>query len=116
STGRTGNWNYPAHDKGSCGLILIYSWWYNVSIRSSAFSLSAGTSTSRLRAKTVAIGWASLNSLTSCGSLLYFTRLNPIRPTWVLNLPLALVGCVLPHFFTSGTSGLKPVTAALMKS
>ncbi|KAK1561546.1 alpha glucoside transporter [Colletotrichum navitas] len=49
--------------KGTVAFILLYSSWYNVSIGSSAFSLLAETSTSRLRAKTVAIGYASQNSI-----------------------------------------------------
>ncbi|WDK16712.1 maltose permease MAL31 [Colletotrichum graminicola] len=49
--------------KGTVAFILLYSWWYNVSIGSSAFSLLAKTSTSRLRAKTVAIGYASQNCI-----------------------------------------------------
>ncbi|KAK2041456.1 alpha glucoside transporter, partial [Colletotrichum somersetense] len=49
--------------KGTVAFILLYSWWYNVSIGSSAFSLLAETSASRLRAKTVAIGYASQNCI-----------------------------------------------------
>jgi SP family general alpha glucoside:H+ symporter-like MFS transporter len=44
--------------KGTVVLILIYSWWCNVSIDSTAFSILAEVSTSRLRYKTVAIGLA----------------------------------------------------------
>lgn len=44
--------------KGTVAFILIYSWWYNVSIGSTAFSILAEVSTSRLRYKTVAIGLA----------------------------------------------------------
>ena len=49
--------------KGTVAFILIYSWWYNVSIGSSGFSLLAETSTSRLRVKTIAIGYASQNCI-----------------------------------------------------
>jgi SP family general alpha glucoside:H+ symporter-like MFS transporter len=44
--------------QGTVALILIYSWWYNVSIDPTAFSILAEVSTSRLRYKTVAIGLA----------------------------------------------------------
>jgi len=44
--------------KGTVAFILIYSWWYNVSIGSSAFPLLCEVSTSRLRVKTIAIGQA----------------------------------------------------------
>ncbi|KAI8941863.1 hypothetical protein NX059_003061 [Plenodomus lindquistii] len=49
--------------EGIVAFILIYSWWYNVSIGSTAFSLLAETSTSRLRHKTVAIGLALSSSI-----------------------------------------------------
>lgn len=49
--------------KGTVAFILIYSWWYNVSIGSSAFPLLSETATSRLRVKTVAIGYALQNSV-----------------------------------------------------
>ncbi|KAL4883348.1 general substrate transporter [Aspergillus karnatakaensis] len=48
----------PAEIKGTVAFILIYSWWYNVSIGSTAFSLLSEVATSRLRTKTVAIGYA----------------------------------------------------------
>ncbi|KAK7427645.1 hypothetical protein QQZ08_005920 [Neonectria magnoliae] len=48
---------------GTVAFILIYSWWYNVSIGSTAFSLLCEVSTSRLRVKTIAIGYAVQNSI-----------------------------------------------------
>jgi SP family general alpha glucoside:H+ symporter-like MFS transporter len=48
----------PSMVKGTVAFILIYSWWYNVSIGSTAFCILAEVSTSRLRYKTVAIGLA----------------------------------------------------------
>lgn len=48
---------------GTVAFILIYSWWYNVSIGSTAFSLLCEVSTSRLRVKTIAIGYALQNSI-----------------------------------------------------
>ncbi|KAJ0424435.1 general substrate transporter [Aspergillus carlsbadensis] len=48
----------PAEIRGTVAFILIYSWWYNVSIGSTAFSLLSEVATSRLRVKTVAIGYA----------------------------------------------------------
>jgi MFS transporter, SP family, general alpha glucoside:H+ symporter len=44
--------------EGTVAFILIYSWWYNVSIGSTAFPLLSEVSTSRLRVKTVAIGYS----------------------------------------------------------
>lgn len=43
---------------GTVAFILIYSWWYNVSIGSTAFPLLSEVATSRLRVKTVAIGYS----------------------------------------------------------
>lgn len=53
--------------KGTVAFILIYSWWYNVSIGSTAFALLAEVSTSRLRYKTVAMGLA----LSSCINVMW---------------------------------------------
>lgn len=49
--------------EGTVAFILIFSWWYNVSIGSTAFSLLCEVSTSRLRVKTIAIGYALSNSI-----------------------------------------------------
>jgi SP family general alpha glucoside:H+ symporter-like MFS transporter len=61
------NTTNPSMIKGTVAFILIYSWWYNVSIGSTAFSLLAEVSTSRLRYKTVAIGLA----LSSCINVMW---------------------------------------------
>ncbi|KIW77104.1 hypothetical protein Z517_09550 [Fonsecaea pedrosoi CBS 271.37] len=53
----------PGEIKGTVAMILIYSWMYNVSIGSTAFSIMTETSTSRLRVKTIAIGLALQNSI-----------------------------------------------------
>lgn len=49
--------------EGTVAFILIFSWWYNVSIGSTAFSLLSETPTSRLRVKTIAIGYAVSQSI-----------------------------------------------------
>lgn len=49
--------------RGTVAFILIYSWWYNVSLGSVAFSILAEVSTSRLRYKTVAIGLATSSAI-----------------------------------------------------
>jgi SP family general alpha glucoside:H+ symporter-like MFS transporter len=48
----------PGAIKGTVALILIYSWLYNVTIGSTAFTILCEVATSRLRAKTIAIGLA----------------------------------------------------------
>ncbi len=53
----------PGEIKGTVALILVYSWMYNFSIGSTAFTILCETSTSRLRVKTIAIGLASQNCI-----------------------------------------------------
>lgn len=53
----------PGAIKGTVAMILLYSWMYNVTIGSTAFSILTETSTSRLRVKTIAIGLALQNSI-----------------------------------------------------
>jgi len=53
----------PGEIKGTVALILIYSWMYNVSIGSTAFSIMTETATSRLRVKTIAIGLSLQNCI-----------------------------------------------------
>lgn len=62
-TGGLGTGSSQPMVKGTVAFILIYSWWYNVSIGSTAFPLLSETSTSRLRVKTVAIGYATQNAI-----------------------------------------------------
>lgn len=79
----TGGLGTNTHDrgmvKGTVSFILIYSYWYNVTIGSTAFALLSEVSTSRLRYKTVAIGLA----LSSCINVMWqFTipyMFNPDR-------------------------------------
>jgi SP family general alpha glucoside:H+ symporter-like MFS transporter len=49
--------------KGAVSMILIYCWWYNVTIGATAYTILCETSTSRLRVKTIAIGLALQNAL-----------------------------------------------------
>ncbi|KAJ0158477.1 Alpha-glucosides permease MPH3 [Colletotrichum tanaceti] len=78
-TGGLGTGTTQPMIKGTVAFILIYSWWYNVSIGSTAFSLLAETSTSRLRAKTVAIGYASQNSINVMWQFVIPYMFNPDR-------------------------------------
>lgn len=55
-TGGLATGGSPSEIKGTVALILIYSWMYNVTIGSTAFTIMCETSTSRLRVKTIAIG------------------------------------------------------------
>ncbi|KAH9223011.1 putative maltose permease [Leptodontidium sp. 2 PMI_412] len=49
--------------KGSCALILLYCFVYNVTIGATAFTILTESSTSRLRVKTIAIGNALQNGI-----------------------------------------------------
>ncbi|KAJ5293792.1 hypothetical protein N7508_008613 [Penicillium antarcticum] len=49
--------------KGTVALILVYCWWYNMTIGSAGYTILAEVSTSRLRIKTIAIGLALQNAL-----------------------------------------------------
>ena len=66
-TGGLGLGHTHSQIQGTVAFILIYSWWYNVTIGSTAFSLLAEVSTSRLRVKTVALGY----SLQQCINLMW---------------------------------------------
>ena len=49
--------------QATVAFILIYSWGYNVSIGSTAFSLLCEVATPRLRVKTVAIGYSAQSAI-----------------------------------------------------
>lgn len=49
--------------KGTVALIMVYCWWYNVTIGATAYTLLTEVATSRLRSKTIAIGLALQNAL-----------------------------------------------------
>jgi MFS transporter, SP family, general alpha glucoside:H+ symporter len=58
-TGGLGTGRTQPMIEGTVAFILIFSWAYNVTIGSTAFSLLAEVATPRLRAKTAAIGYAT---------------------------------------------------------
>ena len=62
-TGILGLGSSQTEINGTVAFILLYSWWYNCSIGSTAFPLLVEVSTSRLRAKTVAIGYSSQSAI-----------------------------------------------------
>jgi MFS family permease len=66
-TGALGLGSTRPEIEGTVAFILIYSWWYNVSIGSTGFSLLSEVATSRLRVKTVALGYA----MQSCINLMW---------------------------------------------
>ncbi|TDZ30401.1 Maltose permease MAL31 [Colletotrichum spinosum] len=64
-------------NKGTVALILLYCWWYNVTIGATAYTVLAEVSTSRLRIKTIAIGLALQNALTTMWNFVLPYLFNP---------------------------------------
>lgn len=67
----------PGAIKGTVAMILIYCWWYNVTIGATAYTVLCEVSTSRLRVKTIAIGLAAQNSLNMMWSFVLPYLFNP---------------------------------------
>ncbi|KAJ4991207.1 MFS hexose transporter [Stagonosporopsis vannaccii] len=63
--------------KGAISMILLYCWWYNVTIGATAYTILCETSTSRLRVKTIAIGLALQNALQTMWSFTLPYLFNP---------------------------------------
>ncbi|OGE50703.1 hypothetical protein PENARI_c016G11810 [Penicillium arizonense] len=73
----TSNPNSGGGIKGTVALILIYCWWYNMTIGSAGYTILAEVSTSRLRIKTIAIGLALQNVLYTMWSFVLPYLFNP---------------------------------------
>ncbi|RAR10487.1 general substrate transporter [Stemphylium lycopersici] len=63
--------------KGAISMILLYCFWYNVTIGATAYTILCETSTSRLRIKTIAIGLALQNALNTMWSFVLPYLFNP---------------------------------------
>ncbi|KPI45636.1 Alpha-glucosides permease MPH3 [Cyphellophora attinorum] len=63
--------------KGTVAMILVYCWLYNVTIGATAFTVLTEVSTSRLRAKTIAIGLAVQGCLNILWSFVLPYLFNP---------------------------------------
>lgn len=64
-------------NKGTVSMILLYCWWYNVTIGATAFTILCEVPTSRLRVKTIAIGLALQNALNTMWSFVLPYLFNP---------------------------------------
>lgn len=73
----TGNSNSAGAIKGTVALILVYCWWYNLTIGAAGYTILAEVSTSRLRIKTIAIGMAWQNALYTMWSFVLPYLFNP---------------------------------------
>jgi hypothetical protein len=96
--------------KGAISMILLYCWWYNVTIGATAYTILCETSTSRLRVKTIAIGLAIQNALNTMWSFVLPYLFNPDQ----LNLGgklgfifggLSIICLVYLWFFQPETAG-----------
>lgn len=67
----------PGAIKGTVAMILIYCWWYNVTIGATAYTVLCEVSTSRLRVKTIAIGLAAQSGLNMMWSFVLPYLFNP---------------------------------------
>lgn len=67
----------PSGLKGAVSMILVYCWWYNVTIGATAYTILCEVSTSRLRIKTIAIGLALQNALNTMWSFVLPYLFNP---------------------------------------
>ncbi|KAH8676473.1 general substrate transporter [Tricladium varicosporioides] len=76
-TGALATVGTPSALKGSCALILLYCYIYNVTIGATAFTILTESSTSRLRVKTIAIGNALQNSIFTMWSFVFPYIFNP---------------------------------------
>ncbi|KAL4798108.1 general substrate transporter [Aspergillus venezuelensis] len=65
--------------RGAVAMILVYCFFYNVSIGATAYTCLTETATSRLRVKTIAIGLASANSISVMWSFVLPYLFNPDR-------------------------------------
>lgn len=67
----------PGAIKGTVAMILIYCWWYNVTIGATAYTVLCEVSTSRLRVKTIAIGMTLQYGLNMMWSFVLPYLFNP---------------------------------------
>ncbi|KXH47369.1 MFS hexose transporter [Colletotrichum simmondsii] len=64
-------------NRGTVALLMMYCWWYNVTIGATAYTILAEVSTSRLRIKTIALGLALQNALTTMWNFVLPYLFNP---------------------------------------
>ncbi|KAF2018163.1 general substrate transporter [Aaosphaeria arxii CBS 175.79] len=97
-------------NKGAVSMILLYCWWYNVTIGATAYTILCEVSTSRLRVKTISIGIACQSMLNMMWSFVLPYLFNPDK----LNLGgrlgfifggLAVICLVYLWFYQPETAG-----------
>ncbi|KAJ5630398.1 uncharacterized protein N7484_010498 [Penicillium longicatenatum] len=104
------NPNAPDAVKGTVAMILIYCWWYNMTIGSAGYTILTEVSTSRLRIKTIAIGLALQNALYTMWSFVLPYMFNPneanlgAKVTFIFG-GLSVICLVYLWFFQPETAG-----------
>lgn len=100
----------PGCIKGVVSMILLYCWWYNVTIGATAYTILCEVSTSRLRIKTIAIGLATQNALYMMWSFVLPYLFNPDKANLGARVgfifgSLAVLCLVYLWFFLPETAG-----------
>lgn len=100
----------PGAIKGTVAMILIYCWWYNVTIGAAAYTLLTEVATSRLRIKTIAIGLALQNAIYTMWSFVLPYLFNPDRANLGAKISfifggLAILCLVYLWFYQPETAG-----------
>lgn len=96
--------------RGTVGFILLYCWWYNVTIGATAYTVLCEVSTARLRAKTVAIGLSLSNGLNMMWSFVLPYLFNPDKANLGAKIAfifggLSVLSCVYLWFYQPETAG-----------
>ena len=66
--------------KACIAFMIVYGWFYNITIGSTAYTLLTEVATSRLRVKTISIGIACQSAWYPCGASRFPTSSTPTRP------------------------------------
>lgn len=100
----------PGAIKGVVAMIILYCWWYNVTIGATAYTVLCEVSTSRLRVKTIAIGLAAQNALNMMWSFVLPFLFNPDKANLGAKVAfifggLAIISLVFLWFYHPETAG-----------
>ena len=100
----------PSAITGTVAMILLYCWWYNVTIGATAYTVLCEVSTSRLRVKTIAIGLGAQYSLNMMWSFVLPYLFNPDQANLGARVGfifsgLAIISLVCLWFYLPETAG-----------
>lgn len=100
----------PGTIKGTVAMIMLYCWWYNVTIGATAYTILCEVSTSRLRVKTISIGLASQNGINMMWSFVLPFLFNPDKANLGAKVAflfggLAILSLIFLWFYLPETAG-----------